>query len=192
MSAFELYLTLGIKHIADFQGYDHIVFLVALCTVYGFAQWKRVLLIISLFTLAHTLTLFLAAFKVVEIHGPTIEFLIALTILLTGISNLTKKGQRPESKRNLWFGAAFGLIHGLGFSRYYDMIADGTNIWVSLPSFTLGIELGQIIIVIAYMILAWLIENAFTITKRDWNLAVSGGVIGIALIMIIERLPQVF
>jgi hypothetical protein len=72
------------------------------------------------------------------------------------------------------------------------MIAEGTNPWVSLPAFTLGIELGQIIIVIAYIILAWLIENAFSITKRDWNLGVSGGVIGIALIMVIERLPDVF
>jgi uncharacterized membrane protein len=187
-----MYVSLGIQHIADLQGYDHLVFLVALCTIYSFNDWKKILAIITLFTIGHTITLFIAAFGLVNVHGPTIELLIALTILITGISNLTKRGQRVSGKRRLILGGTFGLIHGLGFSRYYNMIAEGTNPWVSLPAFTLGIELGQIIIVIAYIILAWLIENAFSITKRDWNLGVSGGVIGIALIMVIERLPDVF
>jgi uncharacterized membrane protein len=192
MDAFQMYVSLGIQHIADLQGYDHLVFLVALCTIYSFNDWKKILAIITLFTIGHTITLFIAAFGLVNVHGPTIELLIALTILITGISNLTKRGQRVSGKRRLILGGTFGLIHGLGFSRYYNMIAEGTNPWVSLPAFTLGIELGQIIIVIAYIILAWLIENAFSITKRDWNLGVSGGVIGIALIMVIERLPDVF
>lgn len=192
MDVFQLFLSLGIQHITDLQGYDHLVFLIALCTIYSFRDWKKILWIVSLFTLGHTFTLLISVSGLVALHAPTVEFLIALTILLTGISNLTKRGQRVEGKRRMWLGGIFGLIHGLGFSGYYSMIAEGTNPWVSLPSFTIGIELGQVIIVVAYMILAWLIENAFTITKRDWNLAVSGGVIGIALIMIFERLPEVF
>lgn len=192
MTQFELYLRLGIGHITDIQGYDHIVFLIALCTTLTFKDWRRLLLIITLFTLGHTLTLALSAFGWVQVHPPTVEFLIALTIFITGLTNLTKKGQANQGKLKYWMGGIFGLIHGLGFSRYYGMIAEGSNEWVSLPSFTLGIELGQILIVIAFMILAWLLENAFTVGKRDWNLILSGGVLGISLVMMLERLPAVF
>jgi hypothetical protein len=192
MQPFELFLRLGISHITDFQGYDHMVFLIALCVNYSFRDWKKVLFVISFFTIGHTITLGLAATGIVSLHPPTVEFLIALTILLTGIGNLTKRGQQSVGKFRYWLGGVFGLIHGLGFSGYYSMIAEGANPWVSLPAFTLGIELGQVIVVIAYMILAQLILTAFTISKRDWMLVISGGVIGIAVVMMLERLPQLF
>jgi hydrogenase/urease accessory protein HupE len=134
----------------------------------------------------------LSAFGVFSVDGDLIEFLIAATIFITGISSLTKAGQNPKSKLKPWLAGIFGLIHGFGFSRYYGMIAEATNPWVSLPSFTLGIELGQLIIVVSILILAWLLENAFSINKRDWNLIISGGVLGIATIMMLERLPHIF
>ena len=192
MNTFELFLPLAIEHITDFKGLDHMVFLLALASTYTFKEWRSVLLVITVFTLGHTLTLMLCAFGVLKVDGDLIEFLIAATIFLTGFASLTKVGQNPRSKLKPWLAGIFGLIHGFGFSRYYGMIAEATNPWVSLPSFTLGIELGQLIIVICILVLAWLLENAFSINKRDWNLIISGGVLGISLVMMIERLPAVF
>jgi len=192
MNMFELFLRLGIDHITDFKGYDHMVFLLALIGTYGFKDWRNLFLVITLFTIGHTITLMLSAFGVFSVDGDLIEFLIAATIFITGISSLAKAGQNPKSKLKPWLAGIFGLIHGFGFSRYYGMIAEATNPWVSLPSFTLGIELGQLIVVLSILILAWLLENAFSINKRDWNLIISGGVLGIATIMMLERLPHIF
>lgn len=192
MNMFELFLRLGIEHITDFKGYDHMVFLLALASTYMFKDWRNLLLVVTVFTLGHTLTLILSAFGFVKVDGDWVEFLIAATIFLTGLSSLTKVGQNPKSKLKPWLAGIFGLIHGFGFSRYYGMIAEATNPWVSLTSFTLGIELGQLIIVIAILILTWLLENAFTISKRDRNLVVSGSVLGISAIMLTERLPAIF
>ena len=192
MNMFELFLRLGIEHITDFKGYDHMVFLLALARTFTFKEWKGVLLTITLFTLRHTLTLMLSAFGVLKVDGDLVEFGIAATIFFTGVTSLTKFGQNPKSKVKPWLAAIFGLIHGFGFGRYYGMISEATNPWVSLPSFTLGIELGQLGIVLIILILAWLLENAFSINKKEWNLVISGSVLGISAIMIIERLPAVF
>src|SRR5690606_7460373 len=104
---------------------------IALCATLTIKEWKPILLMVTAFTLAHTVTLFLAAFDFVSIKGDIIEFLIAATILLTGFVNLTKAGQNKNAKLKIWMAAVFGLVHGLGFSRYCKMIAD-YNPWVSL------------------------------------------------------------
>lgn len=188
MQQFQLYVELGMRHIADINGYDHILFIIALCATLTFKEWKPILLMVTAFTLAHTATLFLAAFDFVSIKGDLIEFLIAATIFLTGFVNLTKAGQNKNAKLKIWMAAVFGLIHGLGFSRYYKMIAD-YNPWVSLPSFTLGIELGQIAIVIIILLLGWLFANAFKAKPRDWTMVLSGICIGISATMMLERWP---
>lgn len=192
MTPFELFLYLGFHHVTDLQGYDHMVFLLALCTTLSFSDWRKVVALVSLFTLGHSLMLTLAVLGIVHMHAPSIELLIAFSIFCTGLVNLTKKGQANKGNLKYVLSGVFGLIHGLGFSRYYTIIAEGTNAWVSLPSFTLGIELGQLLVVISVMIFAWLLENAFSVSKRDWNLILTGGVLGISLMMMLERLPDVF
>lgn len=192
MTPFELYTRLGIAHITDLQGYDHILFIIALCTTLTIKDWRKVLLLVTVFTLAHTLTLVLAVFDVVNLDETLVELGIAISITFTGLNNLTKKGQSNKGTLKVVLAGAFGLIHGLGFSRYYNMIAEGTDAWLSLSSFTLGIEIGQLLIVLVFLFIMWLLENAFNISKRDWNLLISGGVIGISLTLIAERLPQVF
>jgi len=193
MSAFELYLRLGIDHIMDLKGYDHILFIITLCSVYKLSEWKRVLILITAFTLGHSVTLALATLNLVSVSTGLIEFLIPLTIFLTALFNAINKGVNVNKLlHTIKFIAAlfFGLIHGLGFSNYLrSLLGQESSIWKPLLSFNIGIEIGQVIIVAIIMCITWLVVSIFKAPRREWNLLLSGVGLGIALILMIERLP---
>ncbi len=193
MSVFQLYLSLGLNHIADLQGYDHILFILALCGVYVLKQWKHVLILITAFTLGHSITLVLATFNVIQISSWLIELLIPITILITAIGNIVYKPVEFSKKLHLfkYFTALFfGLIHGLGFSNYLrSLLLEEQDLVMPLFAFNVGIELGQIIIVLGILLLAELFVHLFQTRKREWNLIISGMALGISLILIIERWP---
>lgn len=133
MNQFTLYFILGKDHILDYQnGYDHILFVVALCALYLLRDWKKVLILVTAFTIGHSVTLALSTLGVVSVDGALIEFLIPLTILLTAVSNLFTKEEVATAKRinvNYLFAAFFGLIHGLGFSNYLrELLGKSSNI----------------------------------------------------------------
>jgi len=193
MGTFQLYLTLGLQHIADFKGYDHILFIIVLCAVYQLKHWKKILILITAFTIGHSTSLVLATFDLITISGDWIEFLIPVTILLTAIGNLF---QRKESysvghhKYKYGLALFFGLIHGLGFSNYLRALLSNEDSLVGpLFSFNLGIEIGQIIIVSGFLLVGLIIINGMKAKAREWNLVISGAGIGISLILIFERLP---
>ncbi len=193
MSIFQLYLTLGLQHIADFKGYDHILFIIVLCAVYQLRHWKKILILITAFTLGHSTSLVLATLDIVKLSGDWIEFLIPVTILLTAIGNIF---QRKESysigHHKFKYGLAlfYGLIHGLGFSNYLRaLLSEEDSLIGPLFSFNLGIEIGQIIIVSGFLIAGLIIINLLKARPREWNLVISGAGIGISLILIFERLP---
>jgi len=193
MSIFELYFKLGLEHIADLKGYDHILFILTLCVVYKISEWKKVLVLVTAFTLGHSLTLALATLDLVRIDGMLIEFLIPLTIFLTALVNvLTGKHQVTALQHYLKYGAAlfFGLIHGLGFSNYLRSLL-GTEKSLVLPlfSFNLGIEGGQLLIVASIMLLSLLFVDLLKFPRRDWNLLLSGAGLGISVVLMIERFP---
>jgi len=161
MSLFELYFKLGLQHIADLKGYDHILFILTLCAVYSLKEWKRVLVLVTAFTIGHSLTLALATLDLIRVDGDLIEFLIPLTIFITALSNLLARKQKVNSRLYyLRYTAAlfFGLIHGLGFSNYLRSLlgAEG-GLVLPLFSFNVGIEVGQIIIVAIIMLLTKLL-----------------------------------
>lgn len=188
--AFGSYIQLGFEHIANLKAYDHLLFLVALCTVYRLRDWGPLLIVISCFTLGHSVTLSLAALEIIQMPSNWIEFLIPLTILITALLNLGKGGKNPRDRRKYVLAAFFGLIHGFGFSGYYRMLTDGENgYWSALFPFNLGVELGQLAIVLALFILGMVAENVLRIKENDWNLFISGGVFAISLTMALERLP---
>lgn len=193
MSAFELYLKLGIDHIMDIQGYDHILFIITLCSIYTLSEWKRVLILITAFTLGHSLTLALATLKLISVSTGLIEFLIPLTIFITAFFNAISKGNNVSKlMHRLKYLAAlfFGLIHGLGFSNYLrSLLGQESSIWKPLLSFNIGIEIGQIIIVTVIMLLTFLLVNVFKAPRREWNLLLAGVGLGISLILMIERIP---
>lgn len=191
MSEFWLYLKLGLFHVLDWNAYDHILFLVVLSVVYTFDNWKRLLLLITLFTLGHTISLFLAAFNVVSVNYKWIEFLIPVTILLTAIFNLfTAKNTNSGGKIGVMYGATifFGLIHGFGFSSYFRAISSNSSAKIlPLLEFALGIEMAQVVVVLVLLIISFIAQSIFRFSKRDWILVVSSIVVGMTIPMLIEN-----
>jgi hypothetical protein len=185
MSEFWLYFRLGLEHVLDWLAYDHILFIVVLVASYSFISWKRVLWLVSIFTLGHTLSLFLAVYDVVSVTASWVELLIALTILFTALYNIltAKKREHQRNINVLYFSTAFfGIIHGLGFSRYFKMIfPDSSSKFFPLLEFALGIEAAQIIVVISVLIASFILQNVFRVSRRDWILVISAIVIGVLL-----------
>ncbi len=189
MDIFYMYFKLGFQHIIDINAYDHILFVAILCAVYGVNEWKQVLILVSAFTIGHTTTLALASFNIISISAKLVEILIPVTILITAIGNLLKKENRFSKKLHIYkyiLTMFFGLIHGLGFSSYLRaLLGSESNIVKPLLAFNLGLELGQIIIVVVFLFLAFVFINLLKTRKREWNLVVSGAGIGISLMFII-------
>lgn len=190
MSEFRLYYGLGLDHILDVNGYDHILFVVVLCALYQSSDWKRVLVLVTSFTTGHSITLALATLGYISINSDFIEFLIPVTILMTAISNLfTKEHKISDGKlyRNYLFAGLFGLVHGLGFSNYLRALLGGdTSILMQLFAFNVGLEVGQIIIVGIFMIVSFIFVSIAGIARRDWKLIISSAVGGIALMLMLE------
>jgi hypothetical protein len=193
MSLFELYFTLGLHHIADLKGYDHILFILTLCVVYSLDEWKKVLILITAFTIGHSLTLALATLEVLQVNRDLIEFLIPLTIFLTALANvISRKKQVSPLLHYLKYGAAlfFGLIHGLGFSSYLrSLLGNESGLLLPLFSFNVGIEAGQAIIVVIIMLLTKLVVDLLKFPRREWNVLLSGAGLGVSLVLMIERFP---
>lgn len=189
MSDFWLYFKLGLEHVLDWQAYDHVLFLIVLCAAYTFTSWRRLLLLVTMFTVGHTISLLLANYEVVSVSSLWIEFLIPITILAAALFNLFTAG-RPNRKENIGMlylvTIFFGLIHGFGFASYFKMLSDGNDI-VHLLEFALGIEMAQIIVVLLVLVLAYLAQSAFRFNKRDWTLVISSVVIGMVIPMLVEN-----
>ena len=193
MSLFELYFKLGLQHIADLKGYDHILFILILCAVYSLKEWKRVLVLVTAFTIGHSLTLALATLDLIRVDGDLIEFLIPVTIFVTALSNLLARKQKVSSwLYYLRYTAAlfFGLIHGLGFSNYLrSLLGAERGLVLPLFSFNVGIEVGQIIIVTIIMLLTKVVVDIIGFPRREWHVLLSGAGLGISLVLMVERFP---
>jgi hypothetical protein len=191
MSEFALYFGLGKDHILDPNGFDHILFVIALCALYSVREWKQVLVLVTAFTLGHSITLALATLEIVTIDADLVEFLIPVTIFITAVSNITKKGDghTGRNKRlNYVYTAFFGLVHGMGFSNYLkSILGRDESIVTQLLAFNLGLELGQIIIVAFFLVLAFILVDLFGVNRRDWKLVISSAIAGIALILIKDK-----
>jgi len=193
MSTFQLYFNLGVQHITDIVGYDHILFLITLCAVYSLKQWKNILVLITAFTLGHTTSLVLATFNFIKIPVEIIEFLIPITILITSFVNIFQKNEFVSLRLHLIKYCAalfFGLIHGLGFSNYLrNLLGSEESLIKPLFAFNLGIELGQLFIVVIVLLLTAITVYLGHVKKREWNLILSGAGLGVSLILIIDRFP---
>jgi len=195
MSQFWLYFKLGLEHVLDWQAYDHILFLIALVISYSFSSWKKVLYLATTFTLGHTISLILSAYGVVRVDTKYVEILIAVSILITALYNLfTAKKKEQKNAILLYITTAFfGIIHGLGFSTYFKMIASGMeNKFLLLMEFTLGIEAAQITVVISVLILTFLFLKVLKVNRRDWILVISSIVIGILLPILRDNLLKIW
>ena len=190
MDEFILYFKMGLNHVLDFSAYDHILFLIVLAVVFSFNQWKKVMWLVTLFTIGHSVTLALSAYGILKIRMDLIEFLIPATIFITGVINVVtaKKSSLGKENTNLIFALFFGLIHGLGFSNYFKMmIGKEEDKLFPLLEFALGIEAAQIIIVLGILFIGTVLQNFFKVTRRDWILVCSSIVIGFAIQMMLDR-----
>ncbi|WP_223034624.1 HupE/UreJ family protein [Hanstruepera marina] len=179
----------GINHVLDINAYDHVLFLIVLTVPYLFKDWKRVLLLVSVFTLGHTLSLILAAYGVVSVNGQLVEFLIPVTILIVALFNVFTAGKGAQKERVgvLFFSTLFfGLVHGLGFAREFQiLVGKSDNKLVTLLEFALGIEIAQVIIVFIVLFLGYIMQTVFRFSKRDWIMVISAIVVGLVIPMIL-------
>jgi hypothetical protein len=191
MSELTTFLQLGFKHITDLKGFDHILFILALCAIYKISEWRKVLLLITAFTIGHSVTLALATFNIVRINSNLVEFLILVTIIVTCIFNFfykipSRKPLKPKADYSRYSMALFfGLIHGLGFSNYLrSLLSKNDSIFQPLFAFNVGLEVGQILIVAFALFLFTLIIRVFKINHHDLKLGLSAFIAGITLFLI--------
>lgn len=188
MSQFQVYFEEGREHILNIKfGYDHILFIVALCSLYLVRDWKKLLILVTAFTVGHSVTLALAALDIIPVNEKLVEFLIPVTIFITAVFNLFMTEQsvnKGNIQLNYLFALGFGLIHGMGFSNYFRAIlGQGRSIITQLFAFNLGLELGQIIVVVIFLTISFLTVDLFGVDRRDWKLVISSGIAGMALVL---------
>jgi hypothetical protein len=191
MQDFGFYFKLGWEHIISKNALDHQLFIAALAVIYLWRDWKQVLILVTAFTIGHSLTLALSVFDLIRFNSSWVEFLIPCTIVITAISNLFQKRFTTRSIRiNYALALVFGLIHGMGFANSIRfMMADDQNIGWSLFGFNVGLEVGQIIVVVFVLLIAQLMVGLLKVNRRDWVMFISAGVFALALQMALERIP---
>ena len=196
LSELAVYFRLGLHHIADLGAYDHMLFIAALTVAYPPAAWRRLVWLVTAFTLGHSVTLVLATLDVVRVSARLVEVLVPVTIVATGIAALffsrgedETHGPPGSQVPQYVLAATFGLIHGLGFSNYLRSLLGGEeSIARPLFAFNVGLEAGQLLIVAAVLLLGVLLPPLLRLSRREWVLFVSGGTVAVALTMIAERL----
>jgi hypothetical protein len=186
-----IFAHLGFRHIIDINGSDHMLFILALVIRYIAADWKKILILVTSFTIGHSITLALSTLEWIYFPMYLIELLIPITILLTAFSNLFVKNFSFSAKYHIIYYLAlfFGLIHGLGFSNYLkSLLGKEENIIIPLFSFNIGLELGQLLIVGCILVFSFIFINYLKINRKSYIRIGSIITIGLSLMMIIDRI----
>lgn len=166
MNDLSLYYPIGLFHILNWGSYDHILFIFVLCSSYAWRDWKKILVLITAFTLGHSITLALTVLHYLYLPSAWVEFLIPITIALTAIGNLLRKESSPNRNLGSYLLAMFfGFIHGMGFaSALQSMLGKESNLWIPLLAFNLGLETGQMVVVFGVLFL-----TSMVLTFSRWN-----------------------
>jgi hypothetical protein len=172
---FPVYFKLGLEHILNINAYDHILFLVALCAMYAATEWKKILILVTAFTIGHSITLALSSLGVITLNPDLVEILIPVTILITALGNLFVNSKpKPFWNHNYFFALFFGFVHGMGFSNYFKaLLGHEANIITPLLGFNLGVESGQLCIVLIIMVLNYIATGIMNVKQQDWKIVVS-------------------
>jgi hypothetical protein len=191
MQDFGFYFNIGWEHIISADALDHQLFIAALAAIYLLQDWKRVLILVTAFTIGHSLTLALSVLDVIRFNTKWVEFLIPLTIVITALSNLFQHRFTASSVRiNYVLALLFGLVHGMGFANSIRfMLAEDQSLGWGLLGFNLGLEAGQIVVVTLLLLLAYGVVTICKVNRRDWVIFLSAGVFALSLKMVLERIP---
>jgi len=191
MEQLKLFFELGLTHVLDVNGYDHVLFLIVLAAPYLFSNWKKVLFLVTVFTVGHSISLILSSYNFISVNSSLVEFVIPVTIAVTALFNIFSSGKMVgNTKVGLVFFVTlfFGIVHGLGFSSYFKMIVGNTDYkFIPLIEFALGVEAAQIIVVIVVLVLASIAQNILSVSKKDWILVVSSITLGLVIPMLLSR-----
>ena len=192
MDNFIFYFLEGFWHVLDLLAYDHILFIILLAVPFLFNGWRQLLLLVTAFTVGHSISLLLVTFGKVSFSAAYIEFLIPVTIAVTALYNIFTAGRRHQNNTP-WFTAIiaifFGLVHGFGFSGAFRMLAAGSddNTLLILGEFALGIEAAQLVIVLIVLIINFIFTGLFRFSKKEWAQIISAIIFGIIIPMLIAR-----
>jgi len=193
MEDFLFYIKLGLNHVLDFGAYDHILFLSALAIPFTFKSWRKVVLLATVFTITHCLSLMLSVYEILVVDVSLIEFLIPVTIFLTAIFNIIYHSMLQANKTivlHILATAFFGLVHGLGFSNYFKMLVSGEEEKVMpLIGFAGGIELSQILIVLFVLIIAYLAQHILKVKQSYFIWVTSILVLLITIPLLYQTFP---
>ncbi len=193
MNDFLIYFEYGFEHICDIAGLDHILFIAALCLRFQFPEWRKILILVTAFTIGHSITLAVSAFNLLNYSTKWVEFIIPVTILVTALSNVFVKKFVFKTKfpAIYFFALFFGLVHGLGFSsRFKSLMGRDQNVVPQLLPFNLGLELGQLLIVTVILLISFIFVSILKCNRREYLLYVSGGIFALALEMALQRWPM--
>ena len=175
----------GIDHVLDINGYDHVLFLILLTVAYSFESWKRLLMLVTAFTIGHTVALLLAAYGILNVDDALVEFLIPVTIAMAAVYNIVDGEKSTKSRGVSWLfliTLSFGVVHGLGFGREFKLfMGKSEDKLLPLLEFALGIEIAQLIIVFVVLLAGLVAQVVFRRDRRDWILVVSAVVLGLVI-----------
>jgi len=189
MSTFILYFRLGYRHVLDIYGVDHMLFIIAIMSVFLLRDWRRALVLFLFYVLGSSLSLSLAVNEIIRIDINIIDYLIPVTLLMAAVINIFKKPESytPRSIFRFAILLLFGLIHGFGFADYLmDILGTDLNLAIPIIGFNLGIEFGLLFVAFVFLIISWVFVNNLGISRRDWRLVISSGIAGIALTLMFE------
>lgn len=193
MNEFGLWFSTGIEHILDLAGYDHILFVTLLVLTFPLAKWKNLLMLITAFTLGHSVSLALSVMGMIKFSSALTELLIAATILTSAIYQLTNYKTENTRKQVFLYViiTLFGVVHGLGFSILLkSMLGHEDSIFLPLLYFNLGLELGQIIIVAVVVVFSLFLTGLLKCPYKIYKLILSCSITLIALKICIERFSE--
>lgn len=185
---FGSYFELGLEHILDVNGLDHVLFLVALTILYRLQDWKKVIILATAFTIGHSVTLALSALDIISINSELIELLIAITIFTTAILNIFDKSDYKYMIPRYLSALIFGFIHGMGFSNFFKAILGNDSLTIPLLGFNLGVEIAQIIIVISVLLVGHVVVSILKLKQKWWIISISLLIALWSLTMIMERI----
>lgn len=194
MQEFNLYFGLGVEHILSWSALDHILFVSALCLRYQFKDWRKVAILVTAFTIGHSITLALSVFGIIQLVVAWIEFAIPLTIAATALNNLMTKPAQQGSRLPLiyFFALFFGMIHGLAYANLLLDLEGKESLPTHLLAFNLGIEVAQLLVVAVVLTLSFIFVDYLKIPQRWWLWVLSGLILVFSLKMALERLPQLY
>jgi len=189
---FGIYFTLGLDHITDLNGFDHMLFITALMAPFALKEYKQILILVTAFTIGHSLTLALASLKIIPLNPTVIELLIPVTIFITGAYNLIRKDATSNAKTTSYLIAlSFGLIHGMGFSNFFQsLLGKDVSIVQPLLAFNLGVETGQILFVVILLLIQFLLLGILKIKFNWWKNTLSTLAVVVSTFLFIEQITS--